>query len=109
MLKLALSLAHKMRNSDLITLRISCFNSKMFTLQYIASASGEIYNLLIGNSQLTLAAIMKLIDLDFLPQENAEWAKNVTAKARHFLEVVQTKSIIYRLQKEIQLEKQFKN
>ncbi|XP_012224178.1 fatty-acid amide hydrolase 2 [Linepithema humile] len=54
--------------------------------KYIASAGGEIYNLLIGNSQLTLAAIMKLIDTDILPQENAEWAKNVTAKAKHFLE-----------------------
>jgi len=56
-------------------------------LQYVASASGEIYNLLTGNSQLTLAAILKLIDEDFLPRENAEWAKNAVAKAKQFLTV----------------------
>ncbi|XP_071649227.1 fatty-acid amide hydrolase 2 [Temnothorax longispinosus] len=53
--------------------------------KYVASASGEIYNLLTGNSQLTLAAIMKLIDEDILPRENAEWAKSATAKAKQFL------------------------
>lgn len=48
---------------------------------------------------MTLAAIIKLIDLDFLPQENAEWAKNVTAKAKHFLVVIIVfkKCIIYRM------------
>lgn len=59
-----------------------------FILQYVASASGEIYNLLTGNSQLTFAAIIKLIDEDFFPRENAEWAKNATAKAKQFLAVI---------------------
>ncbi|XP_071564812.1 fatty-acid amide hydrolase 2 [Temnothorax nylanderi] len=53
--------------------------------KYVASANGEIYNLLTGNSQLTLAAIMKLIDEDILPRENAEWAKSATTKAKQFL------------------------
>lgn len=56
-------------------------------MQYITSAKREIFNLLTGNSQLTLAAIIKLIDEDFLPQENDEWARKVTAKAKQFLEV----------------------
>ncbi|CAL1678283.1 unnamed protein product [Lasius platythorax] len=54
--------------------------------KYITSAKREIFNLLTGNSQLTLAAIIKLIDEDFLPQENDEWARKVTAKAKQFLE-----------------------
>ncbi|XP_011875142.1 PREDICTED: fatty-acid amide hydrolase 2 [Vollenhovia emeryi] len=53
--------------------------------KYVASASGEIYNLLTGNSQLTLAAIMKLMDEDFLPRENAEWGKSTLATAKQFL------------------------
>ncbi|XP_012527396.1 fatty-acid amide hydrolase 2 [Monomorium pharaonis] len=53
--------------------------------KYVASACGEIYNLLTGNSQLTFAAIMKLIEEDFLPRENTEWAKNVLVKAKQFL------------------------
>ena len=57
-------------------------------MQYVSSASGEIYNLLTGNSQITLAAIMKLIEEDFFPRENAEWAKNTIAKAKQFLMVI---------------------
>jgi hypothetical protein len=58
-----------------------------FTLQYITSAYREIFNLLTGNSQLTLAAILKIIDQDCLPKENSEWARSVTAKAKQFLAV----------------------
>lgn len=61
------------------------FKLNITNQKYVASASGEIYRLLTGNSQLTLSAIMKLIDEDFLPQENAEWAKNAIAKAKQFL------------------------
>ncbi|KAL6424911.1 hypothetical protein ACFW04_010053 [Cataglyphis niger] len=53
--------------------------------KYVTSAKREIFNLLTGNSQLTLASIIKLIDEDFLPKENEEWAKCVTAKMKHFL------------------------
>lgn len=56
-------------------------------MQYVTSAKREMFNLLTGNSQLTLAAIIKLIDLDFLPQENGEWAKHMTAKMKQFLMV----------------------
>jgi len=60
---------------------------KTFTLQYVTSAKREVFNLLTGNSQLTLAAIIKLIDEDFLPHENEEWAKHITAKMKQFLMV----------------------
>ncbi|KAG5322122.1 FAAH2 hydrolase, partial [Acromyrmex heyeri] len=53
--------------------------------KYVSSACGEIYNLLTGNSQITFSAIIKLIDEDFFPRENAEWAKNTIAKAKQFL------------------------
>ncbi|KAH0950874.1 hypothetical protein HN011_011884 [Eciton burchellii] len=53
--------------------------------KYITSAYREIFNLLTGNSQLTLAAILKIIDQDCLPKENSEWARSVTAKAKQFL------------------------
>ncbi|KAL0129365.1 hypothetical protein PUN28_004218 [Cardiocondyla obscurior] len=53
--------------------------------KYVASASGEIYNFLTGNSQLTLAAVVKLIEEDFFPRENAEWAKNTLENAKKFL------------------------
>ncbi|XP_018373287.1 PREDICTED: fatty-acid amide hydrolase 2 isoform X1 [Trachymyrmex cornetzi] len=61
------------------------FKLNITNRKYVSSASGEIYNLLTGNSQITLAAIMKLIDEDFFPRENAEWAKNTIAKAKQFL------------------------
>ncbi|KAL0129367.1 hypothetical protein PUN28_004218 [Cardiocondyla obscurior] len=61
------------------------FYLKVFILQYVASASGEIYNFLTGNSQLTLAAVVKLIEEDFFPRENAEWAKNTLENAKKFL------------------------
>lgn len=61
------------------------FKLNITNRKYVASASGEIYNLLTGNSQLTLAAIMKLMDEDFLPRENAEWTKNAITKAKKFL------------------------
>lgn len=64
-----------------------CFNCK-FILQYITNASKELYNLVTGNSQLTLAAIMKLMDEDFMPKADAEWAKNITAEAKQFLAVI---------------------
>ncbi|EZA54716.1 hypothetical protein DMN91_006814 [Ooceraea biroi] len=53
--------------------------------KYVTSATREVFNLLTGNSQLTLAALIKLIDADYFPQENAEWAKSVTGKAKQFL------------------------
>lgn len=68
--------------------RLNFLLKKIFNiLQYSTSAIREIANLLTGNSQLTLAAVLKLIDEDFFPQENAEWAKSVTAKAKLFLAV----------------------
>ncbi|XP_058799780.1 fatty-acid amide hydrolase 2 isoform X2 [Phymastichus coffea] len=42
------------------------------------TAAAEICKLLKGNGEVTLAAIIKLIDLDYFPKENPEWAKNIT-------------------------------
>lgn len=53
--------------------------------KYCASAVTEIMKLLTGKSELTFAVIMKLIDEDLLPKENAEWATNVTADAKNYL------------------------
>ncbi|XP_078037813.1 fatty-acid amide hydrolase 2 [Augochlora pura] len=53
--------------------------------QYRARAISEIYKLLTGKCELTLAAIMKLIDEDLLPKDNPVWAKNVTANMKKFL------------------------
>ncbi|XP_072763193.1 fatty-acid amide hydrolase 2-like [Anoplolepis gracilipes] len=61
------------------------FKLNITNRKYVTNAKREIFNLLTGNSQLTLAAIIKLIDEDFLPQENAEWAKQTTMKMKQFL------------------------
>ncbi|KAL0129364.1 hypothetical protein PUN28_004218 [Cardiocondyla obscurior] len=61
------------------------FKLNITNRKYVASASGEIYNFLTGNSQLTLAAVVKLIEEDFFPRENAEWAKNTLENAKKFL------------------------
>ncbi|KAJ8673613.1 hypothetical protein QAD02_004875 [Eretmocerus hayati] len=51
------------------------------------SAGAEILKIIKGNGEVTLAALLKLIDADFLPQENPEWAKNITKKMKdYFLE-----------------------
>ena len=38
-----------------------------------------------GNGEITLAALLKLIDQDYFPKENAEWAKCVTSKMKNYL------------------------
>lgn len=53
--------------------------------KYRASAVSEISKLLTGKSELTFAAIMKLMDEDFLPNDNPEWAKNVTSNMKKYL------------------------
>ncbi|XP_031833199.1 fatty-acid amide hydrolase 2 [Nomia melanderi] len=53
--------------------------------KYRANAITEISKLVTGKSELTLAAIMKLIDEDILPKDNLEWAMNVTANMKKYL------------------------
>ncbi|XP_076655334.1 fatty-acid amide hydrolase 2 [Halictus rubicundus] len=53
--------------------------------KYRARAVSEVSKLLTGKSELTFGAIMKLIDEDFLPKDNPEWAKNVTANMKKYL------------------------
>ncbi|XP_026669099.1 LOW QUALITY PROTEIN: fatty-acid amide hydrolase 2-like [Ceratina calcarata] len=53
--------------------------------KYRASAVCELWKLMRGKSDFTLAAIIKLIDEDILPKENAEWAKSVTANMKKYL------------------------
>lgn len=52
-----------------------------------ANALSEIGKLITGKSEMTLAAIMKLIDIDLFPQENEEWAKSMTNKMIDYLMV----------------------
>ncbi|XP_033184493.1 fatty-acid amide hydrolase 2 isoform X1 [Bombus vancouverensis nearcticus] len=53
--------------------------------KYRASALTEISKFLTGRSDLTLAAILKLIDEDIFPREDAEWAMNVTTNMKQYL------------------------
>lgn len=50
--------------------------------QHRTSAKAELINLFTFRSQLTLAAIFKLIDEDFFPKENSEWAEETTEKLK---------------------------
>ena len=61
------------------------FKSSITNGKFRANAITEISKLLTGNSELTLAAIIKLIDEDLLPKENAEWALNITANMKKYL------------------------
>ncbi|XP_011143305.1 fatty-acid amide hydrolase 2 [Harpegnathos saltator] len=53
--------------------------------KYVTNAKKELYNFITGSSEITLAAIMKLVDEDFLPKVNAKWAEEVTGMANKFL------------------------
>ncbi|KAG7189062.1 hypothetical protein KM043_008643 [Ampulex compressa] len=61
------------------------FKSSITNNKYRANAKTEIYKLIRGTSELTLAALLKLIDEDFLPKEDPEWAKSVTTNMRKYL------------------------
>lgn len=61
------------------------FKSSITNGKYRANAITEVSKLLTGKSELTLAAILKLIDEDILPKENPEWAMNVTANMKKYL------------------------
>ncbi|XP_076664700.1 fatty-acid amide hydrolase 2 isoform X1 [Andrena cerasifolii] len=61
------------------------FKSSITNGKFRANAITEISKLLTGHSELTLAAIIKLIDEDLLPKENAEWALNVTVNMKKYL------------------------
>lgn len=49
------------------------------------SATTEIMKLLTRKSEYTFSVIMKLIDEDFFPKENAEWARNITENMKEYL------------------------
>lgn len=38
-----------------------------------------------GNRNITIGAIMKLIDGDYLPKEKDDWAKNTTNRMKAYL------------------------
>ncbi|XP_076179172.1 fatty-acid amide hydrolase 2 [Ptiloglossa arizonensis] len=61
------------------------FKLKITNEKYRANAITEISKLLAGKSELTLAAILKLIDEDFLPKANTEWALNITINMKKYL------------------------
>jgi hypothetical protein len=45
----------------------------------------EFCKMLSGNCEITLAALLKLLDADVFPKENEEWAINVTNQMRTYL------------------------
>ncbi|XP_014220085.1 fatty-acid amide hydrolase 2-A-like [Trichogramma pretiosum] len=49
------------------------------------TAVAEIKKMLVGNAEVTLAAVLKLIDHDFFPKENGDWAQDVTHKMKKYL------------------------
>ncbi|XP_031786537.1 fatty-acid amide hydrolase 2 isoform X2 [Nasonia vitripennis] len=49
------------------------------------SAVAEITKILKGNNEITLAALLKLIDHDIFPQEKGEWARAVTSTMKEYL------------------------
>ncbi|KZC11579.1 Fatty-acid amide hydrolase 2, partial [Dufourea novaeangliae] len=53
--------------------------------KYRAKAITEFSKFLTGKSELTFAAIMKLIDEDLLPKDDPEWAMNITANMKKYL------------------------
>ncbi|XP_066588942.1 fatty-acid amide hydrolase 2-B-like [Prorops nasuta] len=53
--------------------------------KYRANAKTELFKLIKGSSELTLAAIVKLLDEDYLPKEDPEWAKATTACMKSYL------------------------
>ncbi|XP_043261661.1 fatty-acid amide hydrolase 2-like [Colletes gigas] len=52
---------------------------------YRTSAIIEMLKLVTGTSEITLAAILKLIDEDILPKDNSEWAMNTTTNMKKYL------------------------
>ncbi|XP_043501542.1 fatty-acid amide hydrolase 2-like [Polistes fuscatus] len=53
--------------------------------KYRADAVEEIKKFILYKSDITFAALLKLIDEDLLPKENAEWAKNLTSEMKQYL------------------------
>ncbi|XP_032663090.1 fatty-acid amide hydrolase 2 [Odontomachus brunneus] len=53
--------------------------------EYITNAKRELYKYITGSSEITFAAVVKLMDEDFLPKISAKWAESVTEKAKKFL------------------------
>ncbi|KAK0083794.1 hypothetical protein PV325_008224 [Microctonus aethiopoides] len=49
------------------------------------SATAEIKKLLTRNSNITLAALLKIIDEDFFPKDKKHWAEEVTNNMREYL------------------------
>lgn len=49
------------------------------------SATAEIKKLLTRNSNITLAALLKIIDEDFFPKDKKQWAEEVTNNMREYL------------------------
>lgn len=61
------------------------FKSDITNRKSRTNAISEIWKLISGTSEITLAAIFKLIDEDFFPKDNPEWAKNITDNMTKYL------------------------
>ncbi|XP_003704919.2 fatty-acid amide hydrolase 2 [Megachile rotundata] len=61
------------------------FKLNITNKKYCTSTSAEIMKFLTRKSEHTFSVVMKLIDEDFFPKENAEWATNITENMKKFL------------------------
>ncbi|KAH0554864.1 fatty-acid amide hydrolase 2-like [Cotesia glomerata] len=61
------------------------FKSDIMNRKSRTSATAEIINLVTNKSNLTLAAILKLIDEDFFPKDSKAWAESVTNSMKEYL------------------------
>ncbi|XP_057332323.1 fatty-acid amide hydrolase 2-like [Microplitis mediator] len=61
------------------------FKSDIMNRKSRTSATNEIINLVTNKSNITLAAILKLIDEDFFPKDSKSWADSVTNNMKKYL------------------------
>lgn len=69
-------------------------SSKFLTFQSRTNAVTEIKKLLMNKSEITFAALMKLMSDDFFPQEKEEWATSTTKAMKKFLLVRTPRNVV---------------
>ncbi|KAF7380819.1 hypothetical protein HZH66_014195 [Vespula vulgaris] len=72
------------------------FKADITNREFRTNAVSEIRKFMSGTSDITFAALLKLIDEDFLPKENSEWARNVTNNMKKYLlEILDENGVLF--------------
>ncbi|KAL2723008.1 fatty-acid amide hydrolase 2-like isoform X2 [Vespula maculifrons] len=72
------------------------FKADITNREFRTNAVSEIRKFMSGTSDITFAALLKLIDEDFLPKENSEWARNVTNNMKKYLlEILDKNGVLF--------------